>query len=75
MLVSPSLLIAPCVSPDCVEISFSTEAGLSYTVEFKNSPDAPAWTALAPVAGTGGVVVVTDAAATASSRIYRVRVE
>jgi hypothetical protein len=74
VLVSPTITAIELAGASA-KISFSTEAGLSYTVEFKNTPDAPAWTALGPVAGTGGVVVVTDAAATASSRIYRVRVE
>jgi hypothetical protein len=74
VLVSPTITAIDLAGVSA-EISFSTEAGLSYTVEFKNTPDAPAWTALGPVVGTGGVVVATDAAATAPSRIYRVRVE
>ena len=57
------------------QISFSTQAGLSYTVEFKNAPDSPGWNPLAPVVGTGVDMTVTDPAATAASRIYRVRVE
>jgi uncharacterized repeat protein (TIGR01451 family) len=57
------------------EISFSTQAGLSYTVEFKNAPETPGWNPLDPVIGTGGVMTVTDPAATVPSRIYRVRVE
>ena len=74
------VLISPTItsitrSASTAQISFTSEAGLSYTVEFKDAVDAPAWGALAPVPGTGGLLTVTDAAATVESRIYRVRVE
>jgi uncharacterized repeat protein (TIGR01451 family) len=74
VLVSPTITTITRTQPT-TQISFSTEAGLSYTVEFKNAPEAPAWDPLAPATGTGGVLTVTDPDATVPSRIYRVRVE
>jgi hypothetical protein len=74
VLVSPTITAIAQASP-AAQISFSTVAGLSYTVEFKNAPESPGWNPLGPVAGTGGVMTVVDPAATVPSRIYRVRVE
>jgi uncharacterized repeat protein (TIGR01451 family) len=74
VLVSPT--ITAIVRTDSnAQISFSSEAGLSYTVEFKNAPEAPGWSPLGPVTGTGGIMTVTDPTATMPSRIYRVRAE
>jgi hypothetical protein len=56
-------------------ISFTTGADLNYSVEYKDSVDAPNWSALSPVVGTGSVMTVLDPAASGPSRIYRVRVE
>jgi uncharacterized repeat protein (TIGR01451 family) len=57
------------------QISFTSVSNLSYTVEFTDSLGAPAWGALPVAAGTGGVLSVTDPAATVPGRAYRVRVE
>jgi len=56
-------------------ISFTTQAGLSYTVEYKNTVDAPAWTVLNNVAGTGGTTTVQDISASVPGRIYRIRLD
>ena len=56
-------------------ISFLSESGLSYTVEYRNSLAVPGWTSLTPVIGTGVRLTVTDPAATAPARFYRVRVQ
>jgi hypothetical protein len=80
VLVSPTITAIRQASP-AAQISFSTEAGLSYIVEFKNASEPlsgtnlPGWNPLGPVVGTGGVIVVVDPAATVPGRIYRVRVE
>jgi hypothetical protein len=58
-----------------VEISFSTIAGLSYTVEFSDTPGTGGWSVLRTVSGNGGNAVVSETGAVAASRIYRVRVE
>jgi hypothetical protein len=74
VLVSPSITSIALVGV-AAQISFTSRAGLSYTVEFTDSPEAPGWNPLPTVVGTGAIMTVTDSAATASSRIYRIRVE
>jgi hypothetical protein len=44
-----------------------------YALEFNDSLAASNWTALATNAGNGGLRVLTDPAATGSSRLYRMR--
>jgi hypothetical protein len=55
-------------------LSFATQAGASYKVQYKDTSNGPAWTDLPnmPVAGTGGVLTVTDSAGGPASRFYRV---
>jgi uncharacterized delta-60 repeat protein len=48
-------------------------SGFNYTLQFKNAANAPTWTALTPVAGTGGPITLTDDAP-AAPRFYRVEV-
>jgi type VI secretion system secreted protein VgrG len=53
--------------------AFPSENGKSYTVQYKNSLSDPAWTDLETVAGTGGNLPITDAAAARQrARFYRV---
>jgi hypothetical protein len=58
-----------------MEISFTTEAGLVYAVEFKDAADSVLWMALPGVAGSGGIVTVVDPSGPRPHRLYRVRVE
>ena len=55
-------------------LSFVTQMGVSYTVQYKNSLSDPAWTDLAgmPIAGTGGVLTITDLTGGQPRRFYRV---
>jgi uncharacterized repeat protein (TIGR01451 family) len=58
-------------------LSFPTEIGKSYTVQYKNTLSDPTWTDLVPpgsVPGTGGVMTITDSspAALHPSRFYRI---
>ncbi|MHB8523233.1 MAG: DUF7507 domain-containing protein, partial [Limisphaerales bacterium] len=53
-------------------LSFGTEIGKSYTVQYKNTLNDPAWTDLETVAGTGGSLSIIDTAATGATRFYRV---
>lgn len=55
-------------------VSVATVSGRNYSLEFKDALTASAWTALPAVPGDGTVKVLTDPAATASQRFYRVRV-
>ncbi len=54
-------------------LSLPTQSGCVYRLEYKNSLEETNWNALPLVAGNGGSVVLTDATATSSQRIYRVR--
>jgi hypothetical protein len=54
-------------------LSFATAIGPNYTVEYKTSLDAPVWTLLNTVPGTGASVTLIDAAPPDSSRFYRLR--
>jgi len=56
------------------EISFTTEAGLNYTVELKDDLSAPAWSMRPTMIGSGGVMTVIDPNVV-TQRFYRIRVE
>ena len=55
-------------------LSFATQIGGSYTVQYKNSLSDPAWTDLPnmPVSGTGGALTITDSTGGQPRRFYRV---
>jgi hypothetical protein len=54
-------------------LSFPSHSGISYTVQYKNKLNDPAWTDLETVIGTGGELTITDAAAAQRpTRFYRV---
>ncbi len=55
-------------------MSFHTQAGVDYVVEYTTSLPAPAWTVLHAVPGNGGMVTVTDSAP-GPTRFYRVRAQ
>ncbi len=56
-------------------LGFTTENSVAYRVEYKNELADPSWTSLTTVNGTGNPATVTDPAATAPRRFYRIRVE
>jgi hypothetical protein len=73
MLVPPLKLSATRVGGN-ISVSFGTQSGFSYQVEYKNTVTDPNWTALgAPVAGDGLTKTVLDPIA--GQRIYRLRVQ
>ena len=54
-------------------VSFSTEKGKSYNLQYKNSLSDPTWIDLMTVIGTGGSMPVTDATASGQrARFYRI---
>jgi hypothetical protein len=57
------------------QLSFATQSGKSYVLEYKNALADPAWTSTAPIPGTGGVVVLIDVPGAGTSRFYRIRVQ
>jgi hypothetical protein len=63
----------PTMTNGFFSVSFSGENGISYTVQYKNALNDPAWTDLETVVGTGGNLSITDAVvAQRGSRFYRV---
>ena len=65
----PKLSIA--LSGSNVTISFPTQTGATYQVQYKNNLTDPSWTPLgSPIAGTGAVASVQDSVA-GSARYYR----
>ena len=76
ILPSPGLKISsPALVGHSLSVSVPTAAGLSYTLEYKDSLTEPAWTAAQTLPGTGGPITLTDSTATSTSRFYRVRGE
>jgi len=55
------------------EFDLPTGAGLSYTIEYKDSLDDSVWTALTTLVGTGSTIPVTISTLPTGSRFYRVR--
>jgi len=53
-------------------LSFTTESGVSYAVQYVNSLGESTWTTLQTSEGTGGVVSITDSGAPHQMRHYRV---
>jgi hypothetical protein len=56
-----------------VTISFTTIPGPSYTLEYKNRLSDAQWTPAGSAPGTGSTVSITDTAAIAANRFYRIR--
>jgi hypothetical protein len=54
--------------------SFTTQNGLSYTVEYKTSLSDPLWTDLQTVPGSGGIVTVSNAVAGRPAGFYRLKI-
>ena len=76
VLVGPSTIVTISVAGTNISISFTSQLGSSYLLEYKNSLGDPAWTPLSPATSTlGGPMVLQDTNPPASSRFYRLRVE
>jgi T5SS/PEP-CTERM-associated repeat protein len=65
------MLISSQRSGNQFSFQIQSEAGVTYTVEYKETLNDPAWTKLGTYAGTGSAVTVTDTIASAT-RFYRV---
>ena len=72
LLAPPAIVLLDRAGPTA-RIFFTTENGFDYTLEFKNAVNAPEWTELETVGGTGQVKTIIDPAATVPTRFYRVR--
>ena len=56
-------------------ISIPTQAGASYTIQYKTSLTSGSWTFLTIVLGDGTTKTVTDTTATGAQRFYRAIIE
>jgi hypothetical protein len=62
-------------SPNSVDVSFTTNPGADYVVEYQDGVDTANWTSLPGISGNGAVRTIADPTATGPVRFYRVRVE
>jgi hypothetical protein len=71
-LASPQFR-ASAIANGLFSLSFPSQSGSSYTVQYKNALTDPDWTDLEAVVGTGGDLSITDPAmAQRPARFYRV---
>jgi hypothetical protein len=76
VLPPPGMNITIGLAGPGVSISFTSQLGSSYLLEYKNALQDPAWTPLSPaIPATGGEMVLQDTNAPAASRYYRLRRE
>jgi uncharacterized repeat protein (TIGR01451 family) len=74
--VQPKIIsISINISANAVMISFCSQVGCTYVVEYKNSLSDPTWTLLQAVAATGPVTTVADPTGLQIMRFYRVRLQ
>ena len=66
-------LLKPLRTPATFSFLIQTLDRKHYALDFKNSLTAASWSPIATNAGNGGLELLTDRAATASQRFYRVR--
>jgi hypothetical protein len=74
-LAASPAIASPSIDSAGFMLSFPTEAGPTYAVEYKFSFDDPSWQVLTNVSGTGLPVTINDDAPTNAMKLYRVRVQ
>jgi hypothetical protein len=70
---TPPRLTAVGFAGNSFSLSVPSSSGTSYVLEYKDSLSAPNWSALPEATSAGGVLTLTDSAATNALRFYRVR--
>jgi fibronectin-binding autotransporter adhesin len=73
--VVPPRLTAPAFVDPVMLVSFTSQVGPTYVVEYTDVLPAASWTLLSTRAGTGGTITVVDTTPSATGRFYRVRVQ
>ncbi|HVR37392.1 MAG TPA: Ig-like domain-containing protein [Methylomirabilota bacterium] len=72
-VVVPELVILnPALADTTFTVSVESEIGKFYTLQYKDTLEAPLWNSLPAVPGTGDTRTLTDPSATTSTRFYRV---
>jgi hypothetical protein len=73
---TPDVILTATRSGANIVLSFATQNGHSYQVEYKNNLADPAWATLgSPISGNGGVQSASDSMVGRSTRFYRVHVQ
>jgi hypothetical protein len=75
LVLDPTIITRVMRTNGTTQVSFSTQLGRIYAVEFKDELTNAVWSALGPVAGTGSELTVEDGTASSPRRFYRVRVQ
>lgn len=70
---SPITILSPTVTASGFQLSFASDLGRSYTIDFATRLAAPDWTPFTNLLGNGAILSVEDTTATGSLRFYRVR--
>jgi hypothetical protein len=71
---TPAILLQISLARPQVSISFTSQLGTNYLLEYKHFLDDPAWTPLSPVVpGTGGPMTLQHTNTSADSRYYRLQ--
>ncbi len=71
----PPLLASPNLDGTDLILSFQTVAGRTYSIEYKEFLNDPAWQQLGSVPGDGDLMRVTNSISAAQQRFYRLRVQ
>jgi hypothetical protein len=75
-VVEPLIPLNINVALSQASVSFASELGSNYLLEYKHSLEDTSWTPVLPVVtGTGGIMTLQDTNPPADSRYYRVRSE
>ena len=69
-IVPAPILFGPTVAGTNFLVSIQSELGKTYTVQYLNTLGT-SWQSLAPVAGTGGIITLTNGGAGVAQRVYR----
>jgi len=73
--VRPLTLGAPAFTGNSRSFSITSQLGLLYVLERKDSLTDSAWTTVQSVVGTGAVLALSDPSPAAPSRFYRIRID
>jgi hypothetical protein len=73
LMLAPAAALSAAQSGSSLDLSFVTQTGFNYTVQFKNTLAGGTWTDLSTVAGDGTPKTV-GSAMTGPSRFYRLEV-
>ena len=72
---TPPELATPNLTGDMLGLSWTTQAGQTYVVDYKDSLDAPVWTPLWTNAATGNTMSFSTAVTNSPQRFFRIRRE